>query len=235
MTKKIGPKDGKVFNVFLRHEHFSTHIIGRTFWGILMAVDCRRFVDDYILLMEDIPNSHLICMKPCKIMGYMCHINWLAGFFPSTVLTKEDVSSCRLPGFIMSTARRSWQSETSLTSFAVSLGRKKWEGAARFERLEMMWKWLKLWMMFLFGFLRYPVLLHYCQEWDFRQNPNATYIWKQIPIIYSIPYYPTCACSLIVGCFVGWKSIWMALDVSEYQTCKFSWIWISWVYSPSQQ
>ena len=65
----FGPKDGEVFNCFL--PAWTCKLIsGRTFWGIVMAVDCRRrFVDDYILLMEDIPNNHLICMKPCKIMG----------------------------------------------------------------------------------------------------------------------------------------------------------------------
>jgi len=34
--------------------------------------------------MEEIPNNHLGCMKPFKIMGENTNLNWLAGFLPST-------------------------------------------------------------------------------------------------------------------------------------------------------
>ena len=37
-----------------------------------------------ILLMEEIPNNHLGCIKPCKITGYLPYQLVIAGFFPST-------------------------------------------------------------------------------------------------------------------------------------------------------
>ena len=35
------------------------------------------------LLMEEIPNNHLTCMKPCKIMGYVPYQLVIAEFFTS--------------------------------------------------------------------------------------------------------------------------------------------------------
>ena len=38
-----------------------------------------------ILLMTEIPNNHLRCMKPYKSWGQTTNLNWLAGFQPSRV------------------------------------------------------------------------------------------------------------------------------------------------------
>ena len=43
------------------------------------------------LLMEEIPNNHLGCIKPCKYNGMKQPINWLARFLPSTVLTIDTI------------------------------------------------------------------------------------------------------------------------------------------------
>ena len=39
-----------------------------------------------ILLMAEIPNNHLGCIKPLFIVGQTTNLNWLAGFQPSTVV-----------------------------------------------------------------------------------------------------------------------------------------------------
>ena len=54
-----------------------------------------------ILLMEEIPNNHLTCIKPCKWWD-IYQINWLAGFLPSTVcflngILKTKSHPTRLP------------------------------------------------------------------------------------------------------------------------------------------
>jgi len=42
-------------------------------------------MNDDIVDGSEIP-SNLGCIKPSKIMGQTTNLNWLAGFFPSTVL-----------------------------------------------------------------------------------------------------------------------------------------------------
>ena len=48
----------------------------------------RKWSIKNILLMEEIPNNHLGCIKPCKSWGYLytiSNINWLAGCLLPTV------------------------------------------------------------------------------------------------------------------------------------------------------
>ena len=52
------------------------------------CVACRFFLWSFgnIMLMKEIPNDHLGCIKHCKRWD-IYHINWSAGFLPSTVVS----------------------------------------------------------------------------------------------------------------------------------------------------